>query len=389
MLGGSIMAKFEPGRAMPANFLYAQSLFPNQTGPGAKEGEERTGYMYYPQPLYEAEYKSSSGHITKAAEMTHSSKFSSPLESNNRTSTSSSIDGRQNAWPHRFREHLNETYDSSSNRRKLPGPGNHLYSAAPPISEPNAPRSTLKDLTIPNAYPLPRTEGYILQSIIEDPFHQSEHSRTGQENKPSPSMDFTKLDYRSQAGSSISRASTRDQESRISESAFSTPGTSVTGSNATPSIVGTMDGSSDSDGEVEYSLARLESRKMEIVERLMDYFLECFEMRTITMPLTQKTCQTDKPGSPDGDTQGISQTGRPSTGSKSRGNKRNRHDDSNRQGSQDINDDRSRTGAVKASRRELDTTLLFACPYFKRCPPKYRRCRSCLGPGWQSLHRLK
>ncbi|KAI6084588.1 hypothetical protein F4821DRAFT_261818 [Hypoxylon rubiginosum] len=35
------------------------------------------------------------------------------------------------------------------------------------------------------------------------------------------------------------------------------------------------------------------------------------------------------------------------------------------------------------------TRRRFACPYFKRSPERYRHQRSCAGPGWPSVHRLK
>jgi hypothetical protein len=30
-----------------------------------------------------------------------------------------------------------------------------------------------------------------------------------------------------------------------------------------------------------------------------------------------------------------------------------------------------------------------ACPYFKRDPVKYQEERSCVGPGWKRVHRIK
>jgi hypothetical protein len=46
---------------------------------------------------------------------------------------------------------------------------------------------------------------------------------------------------------------------------------------------------------------------------------------------------------------------------------------------------------VKRVRGSLtDTTApLFACPYFKSNPQRYQRCRTCCGPGWSTVHRLK
>ncbi len=37
----------------------------------------------------------------------------------------------------------------------------------------------------------------------------------------------------------------------------------------------------------------------------------------------------------------------------------------------------------EASQRRL------ACPFFKRNPPRYSEERSCVGPGWLTVHRLK
>ena len=43
----------------------------------------------------------------------------------------------------------------------------------------------------------------------------------------------------------------------------------------------------------------------------------------------------------------------------------------------------------KKTRTKENETKLFACPFFKRNPHRYKRCRSCPGPGWVSVHRLK
>jgi hypothetical protein len=34
-------------------------------------------------------------------------------------------------------------------------------------------------------------------------------------------------------------------------------------------------------------------------------------------------------------------------------------------------------------------SLRFACPFFKRNPPRYMHFNSCPGPGWNDVHRLK
>lgn len=38
---------------------------------------------------------------------------------------------------------------------------------------------------------------------------------------------------------------------------------------------------------------------------------------------------------------------------------------------------------------EIPLTKLLACPFFKHNVNRYRECRSCPGPGWKSIHRLK
>jgi hypothetical protein len=39
--------------------------------------------------------------------------------------------------------------------------------------------------------------------------------------------------------------------------------------------------------------------------------------------------------------------------------------------------------------KEASTTLRFACPFYKHNPVRYGTSRSCVGPGWKSVHRVK
>jgi hypothetical protein len=50
---------------------------------------------------------------------------------------------------------------------------------------------------------------------------------------------------------------------------------------------------------------------------------------------------------------------------------------------------RNREVLGASSLRILDSRRLFACPFFKRNPDKHRRYKSCSGPGWKDIHRLK
>jgi hypothetical protein len=43
----------------------------------------------------------------------------------------------------------------------------------------------------------------------------------------------------------------------------------------------------------------------------------------------------------------------------------------------------------KSAKYVSQASLGLACPYFKRNPQKYRSHRTCVGPGWGSVHRVK
>ncbi|KAI1810434.1 hypothetical protein GGS20DRAFT_186249 [Poronia punctata] len=43
----------------------------------------------------------------------------------------------------------------------------------------------------------------------------------------------------------------------------------------------------------------------------------------------------------------------------------------------------------KVARRATNGSVRFACPYYKRNPQKYMCQRTCIGPGWPSVHRIK
>lgn len=46
-------------------------------------------------------------------------------------------------------------------------------------------------------------------------------------------------------------------------------------------------------------------------------------------------------------------------------------------------------GGSKRAKKEVETEKKFACPYYKHDPRAHVKHRSCAGPGWTSLHRLK
>lgn len=53
----------------------------------------------------------------------------------------------------------------------------------------------------------------------------------------------------------------------------------------------------------------------------------------------------------------------------------------------DDEDDEDRTKRAKTDLAE--GCRKFACPYYKHDPATFANCRSCVGPGYPSIHRLK
>ena len=42
----------------------------------------------------------------------------------------------------------------------------------------------------------------------------------------------------------------------------------------------------------------------------------------------------------------------------------------------------------KRAKREVEVRK-FACPFYKHCPDRYKGIKTCMGPGWDTLHRVK
>ncbi|XTI94758.1 hypothetical protein V2W45_1257270 [Cenococcum geophilum] len=70
--------------------------------------------------------------------------------------------------------------------------------------------------------------------------------------------------------------------------------------------------------------------------------------------------------------------------------KRNNERDSNSQPPEDDRNNRpSKLPKLGPSSPHDNLSLRFACPYFKRNPGRHRKSRTCAGPGWASVHRVK
>jgi hypothetical protein len=89
-------------------------------------------------------------------------------------------------------------------------------------------------------------------------------------------------------------------------------------------------------------------------------------------------------------TTGSTDSGSTSQPSKSTGKRLRRDNNSSPPGGDGSGDDSNKRR--KAGEAAPDPILLrrkFACPFYKRNPGRNQRWRSCAGPGWDSIHRLK
>jgi hypothetical protein len=127
----------------------------------------------------------------------------------------------------------------------------------------------------------------------------------------------------------------------------------------------------------------------ELVDRAMD---ELYSVFTAPSPAMRSHAGSD------GTT--ASQSGPPASGSVSisgngnRDRKRHLDDDDISRGGDNGNEDgnrpnkRPRLGDGNPKIRSVNNQK-FACPFYKRFPEKYKNFRSCPGPGWDEIHRVK
>lgn len=129
---------------------------------------------------------------------------------------------------------------------------------------------------------------------------------------------------------------------------------------------------------------QLRYRKKRIVESLMAAIIECIEKKLEALE--------------DGCADGSSSSQPSSSGFRSgkmesqwAGQKRHhRLDDEGEDDGDEGDDNRSRKDRNKKAKMiNDDTRLRFACPYYKHDPQRFKDHRTCLGPGWPDVHRVK
>lgn len=138
----------------------------------------------------------------------------------------------------------------------------------------------------------------------------------------------------------------------------------------------------DSTGEEPFS--QMDIKKRGIIIRLMKEFYSIFGLTSGAVTCAGSTSS----GPPQGTVSSSSSSAQSSGG---RGSKRKATDADLPPGDNNGRDDSNKRPKRGSEKHDagLSTANKFACPYFKRNPRKYQRVRSCPGPGWDTLHRLK
>jgi hypothetical protein len=155
----------------------------------------------------------------------------------------------------------------------------------------------------------------------------------------------------------------------------------------------TPDDDDDDVGTRESIIAR---KKREFVDMSMELFTqECYKWFTSVFGIVECAGggKRKRPAERSGDDVGSSNA---NSGPPAGGQKRRQFDeDDGRGGAQGNGDDEDddggedRAAGKKRSKRDVDKGFKFACPFLKHDPAKYENQRTCCGPGWDDVHRVK
>jgi hypothetical protein len=127
----------------------------------------------------------------------------------------------------------------------------------------------------------------------------------------------------------------------------------------------------------------LDAHKQRMIERTLSSLAYVLP----TSPTSVRSCAgTDSSGGSQqkGNAEKVVKSG--STGGVQHDNSKRDKGNPQRGGDEDGNGRRERTLANTAA---SSNSPKLACPFYKRDPEKYSHIRSCVGPGWDSVHRLK
>ncbi|OCK79198.1 hypothetical protein K432DRAFT_355440 [Lepidopterella palustris CBS 459.81] len=146
---------------------------------------------------------------------------------------------------------------------------------------------------------------------------------------------------------------------------------------------GTHNNSYSTDGDETVS-DLVAARKPAILHRLMTKFYSMLDPSTgIVIRNGTKSSSSQRAG------ESGSTSGSQSSGSYGFKPKPSKGGFSGRNTDEQDNSDKPQKPPENHLEDELGNSRKLACPYFKRNPRKYQKFRSCPGPGWDTVHRLK
>jgi hypothetical protein len=183
-----------------------------------------------------------------------------------------------------------------------------------------------------------------------------------------------------------------DEGDALSQSATdqaSTPTGNLTESNlcgGSSSLCSSVAQSQCSADDEDKLIIQLSIRKRELVDRLMVAFYAMFDPNSRLVNHAGPSSSSHQQS-----TSNRSDMSASAPGSGNGDRKRKASDNNFPTRDDDGDDDGKKRRRLSSSNPNviLETSKKFACPYFKRNPRKYQRVRSCPGPGWDTVHRLK
>lgn len=154
--------------------------------------------------------------------------------------------------------------------------------------------------------------------------------------------------------------------------------------------------SSSSSGSLPSLPTAHEEQKRLLLDRLMGHFLGVFASSPTSLAggSSKSTTSPSSYSSSPGEHENAARVPRQDPRRKSRttggGGKRSHTDqDNNGDGDESDGEEEARRPRTKRSKSGENGTRMLACPFFKHNPHRYKEKRSCVGPGWKDVHRLK
>lgn len=131
-------------------------------------------------------------------------------------------------------------------------------------------------------------------------------------------------------------------------------------------------------------------RRRALLDRLMEYCYTILAHNYTELkgdaPTSYAPSSTSSSSQGGGSSQAIQAPGR--SGGLGKSKKRSSQKESDASGDSDDEEEDKGSG-YKRMKTEENLGKRLACPFFKRNPQRYQEERSCVGPGWRTVHRLK